>query len=477
MALVDMSPRGPARRGRAPAETDSSGPSRLRLRGLRPHQLLILGFAGSIAVGAVLLRLPISSRGPPLSWTNALFTATSAVCVTGLVVVDTGGDLSAFGQAVLLVLFQMGGLGIMTFSTLLLLAARGRPSLAAMEATGEALGTSHPSHVREMVKGVVLVTLAVEAAAVVVLFALFLFHRTAAQTVLHCAWSALFHSVSAFCNAGFSLYSDSLAAYRGAWGVNLVVMALVILGGIGFPVMRDIARKLRAWRKGEKSAPVGLHTKIVLVTTATLLVLGTLSLLATEWGGARGLPAHERLLSALFQSTAARTAGFSTVNVGKLAPATLFFIAFLMFIGASPCSTGGGIKTSTLGVLGVLAVSKLRGREEPSAFGRSIPRRVVSRAVTVAILSGLLVLAFIWLLLVSEGDRFRSVDVVFEAVSAFGTVGLSTGITPRLATASKLLLVALMFIGRLGPLTIVVLISRRERPDGVKYPSEPLLIG
>lgn len=464
------------------ANTSSPGgePARRRWTELRPHQMLLLGFAGAIAVGTVLLRLPVSSAGETLSWTNALFTATSGVCVTGLVVVDTGSDLSAFGQAVVLGLFQIGGLGIMTFSTLLLIAAGSRPSLAAIEATGEALGASRMKDVRGMVKGVVLVTLAVEALGLVVLFVLFLWHARAGESAARCAWSALFHSVSAFCNAGFGLHSDSLERYQGAWSVNLVVMALIIVGGIGFPVMRDLRGAWEQRRRGERRVSLALHTKIVLLTTAALLVLGTLSFLATEWGNDESLaalPFHRRLISAMFQSTTARTAGFSTVGIGKLAPATLFFIAFLMFVGASPCSTGGGIKTSTLGVLGVLAVSKLRGREEPCAFGRSVPRRVVSRAVTVAILSGLVVMAFVWLVLVCEGERFAFRRILFEVMSAFGTVGLSTGITPELRTASKLLLSALMFIGRLGPLTIVVSISRRERPDRVKFPAEPLLIG
>ncbi|MHC4250488.1 MAG: TrkH family potassium uptake protein [Planctomycetota bacterium] len=472
MALIDMTAQGPAR-------TRSWVPE------LRPHQLLVLGFAGCIAVGTVLLRLPASAAREALSWTDALFTATSAVCVTGLIVVDTGSDLSGFGQAVTLVLLQIGGLGIMTFSTLFLLAAGGRPSLAAMTATGEALGTSRMKDVRGMVVRVVKVTLAVEAAAIILLFVLFVARRGSDQTVGGCAWSALYHSVSAFCNAGFGLHSDSLERYQGAWDVNLVIVTLIIVGGIGFPVLRDLARFVRAPRKGGKRLSLSLHSKIVLLTTALLLVLGTVSFLATEWGNEASLaslPVHRRFLAAFFQSTTARTAGFSTLNIGALAPATLFFMVFLMFVGASPCSTGGGVKTTTLGILGVLAISKLRGREEPSAFGRSIPRQVVSRAVTVALLSLLLVVTFTWMLLVTEKSaladgRFSFMQVVFEAVSAFATVGLSTGITSSLGGASKLLLVALMFVGRLGPLTVVVSVARRERPDKVKYPAEQLMVG
>jgi len=472
MALIDMTSKGPAR-------TKSWVPE------FSAHQLLVLGFAGCIAVGAVLLRLPVSAAGVALSWTDALFTATSAVCVTGLVVVDTGKDLSGFGQAVTLVLFQIGGLGIMTFSTLFLLAAGGRPSLAAMTATGEALGTSRMKDIRGTVISVIKLTLAIEAVAVLLLCVIFVVRRSSDETVMGCGWSALYHSVSAFCNAGFGLHSDSLERYKGAWDVNLVIVSLIIVGGIGFPVLRDLRRFFSSRGKGGKQPSLSLHSKIVLITTALLLVLGTVSFLATEWGnedGLASLPVHKRFLAAFFQSTTARTAGFSTLSIGKLAPATLFFMAFLMFVGASPCSTGGGVKTTTLGILGVLAISKLRGREEPTAFNRSIPREVVSRAVTVALLSLLLLVTFIWLLLVSERGRLASgefsfMQVVFEAISAFGTVGLSTGITSALGGASKFLLIALMFVGRLGPLTVVVSVARRERPDKVKFPAEQLMVG
>lgn len=471
MALIDMT-------GQVPVRSKSWVPE------LRPHQLLVLGFAGCIVIGTVLLRLPASAVKGALSWTDALFMSTSAVCVTGLVVVDTGADLSGFGQAVTLVLFQIGGLGIMTFSTLFLLAAGGRPSLAAMAVTGETLGTSRLRDIRGMVVRVIKFTLAIEAVAVLILFVMFVARRGDGESVLGCFWSALYHSVSAFCNAGFGLYSDSLGRYRGAWDVNIVIISLVIIGGIGFPVLRDLMRYFRAPRKGERHA-LSFHSKIVLITTALLLVLGTVSFLATEWGNAdslASLPVHKRFLAAFFQSTTARTAGFSTLDIGKLAPATLFFMGFLMFVGASPCSTGGGVKTTTLGILGVLAISKLRGREEPTAFNRSIPREVVSRAVTVALLSLLMVVTFTWLLLLTErsalaSGRFSFMQVIFEAVSAFATVGLSTGITSTLGGASKFLLIALMFVGRLGPLTVVVSVARRERPDKVKFPAEQLMVG
>jgi len=472
----------------SPAGTlEEDGPvvRRRKPSGMRAHRMLIGGFAACIAVGTVLLMLPAARAQPvaggeaeSLTWTEALFTSTSAVCVTGLTVVDTGSYLSPFGQLVVLILFQLGGLGIMTVSTLLLIMSGSRPSLAAMAATGEALGTSRASEVLGMLRSVILFTVAVEAVGAVLLAAFFTIECPADRAAAPCAWSGLFHAVSAFCNAGFGLHADSLEGYRGAWGVNVVVMALIVTGGIGFPVLRDLRRIFLA-RQGADSRPtLSLHSKIVLVATAALLVAGTLAFAATEWHGRlAGLPLGERVLASMFQSTAARTAGFSTVGVGQLAPATLFLVMVLMFVGASPCSTAGGIKTSTVGVLGALVFSKLRGREEPCAFGRSIHPQSVARATTVALLAGLVVLAFTWLMLVADGGRFGLREVMFEVVSAFGTVGLSTGITADLGTASRLMLVALMFIGRLGPLTVVLSVSRMDQPDRVQYPSETLLIG
>jgi len=459
---------------------EGSAPRRWRLVELRPHQMLVLGFAACVAFGALLLMLPAASRRvPPLRWDEAVFTATSAVCVTGLTVVDTGSDLSPFGQAIVLVLIQVGGLGIMTFSTLLLFAAGGRPSLAAIEATGQSMGVP-PSDIRSMVRSVVLVTFALEMAGALALFALFARTSPQGEGLAARAWSAVFHSVSAFCNAGFSLRSEGLERYRDSWGVCAVFMVLILAGGIGFPVLREAGISLRSRWRSERRPPVSLHAKLALSTSVVLLVLGAAAFLATEWSNPQSLaslPLGTKVLAAVFQSTAARTAGFSTVQIGSLAPATLLLLMFLMFVGASPCSTGGGIKTTTLGVLAVTAASKLRGHEEPRAFGRSLPGQVISRAVTVLLLSGMLVLTFVWFVLVAEGQRFGFGKVAFEAVSAFGTVGLSTGITKELGTVARMLLVVLMFAGRLGPLTLVVSVSRREGPERIRYPSEGLLVG
>jgi trk system potassium uptake protein TrkH len=348
-----------------------------------------------------------------------------------------------------------------------------------MEATRESVGAAQPAETRGMLRRVVLMTAAIEAIGLLFLFTALAVNRTPGESIATVLWSSVFHTVSAFCNAGFGLHADSLERYRAAWSVNIVIMVLIMVGGIGFPVLRDLSRIVRAKFRGEDAPRLTLHSKVVLITTGLLLTVGALGFMVTEWNGKglAGMPVHAKVISAMFQSTTARTAGFSTVSIGALAPATLFMAVVLMFIGASPCSTGGGIKTSTVGVIGVLAISKLRGREEPCAFGRSIRREAVTRALTVALLAGIVVVAFVWFVMVAEAGRFGFGQIVFEAMSAFGTVGLSTGITPELGTVSRLLLVALMYIGRLGPLTVVVSVARREQPDLVQYPSEPVMIG
>lgn len=470
------------------ASTSASSAIPLRRAGfrLRPPQLLVLGFAGLIFVGMLLLKLPFAGSGRSLTWVEALFTATSAVCVTGLVVVDTGADLSAFGQTVVLFLFQTGGLGIMTVSTLFLLAAGGRPSLAAAEATGSALGEDGVLSVRGTVKRVVATTVAVELVGIGLLFLFFIRHGPRGAGGAGVAWWSVFHAVSAFCNAGFCLSAASLGQYAGDAAVSLTVMLLVITGGIGFPVLRDLARRL-AWRFRRTAAEDGeppprprlsLHTKLVLAITGTLLLAGALMTLVLEWDGALGgLSPGGKILASFFLSTTARTAGFNTVATSGLGLAVLFGVMLMMFVGASPGSTGGGVKTTTAGVLFVAAFSRLRGRPEPGAFGRSIGGQVLWKAAVVILMGGSVLASLTWLLLVFEGGNFALHRLLFEAFSAFGTVGLSTGITRELGTLARLVLVALMFIGRLGPLSVALAISRKGLPAKLSYPAENVLIG
>jgi trk system potassium uptake protein TrkH len=298
-------------------------------------------------------------------------------------------------------------------------------------------------------------------------------------------WSAVFHSVSAFCNAGFSLFPDSLVRYRGDLAVNLGITGLIILGGLGFLASMELRDQLLARLRRLRPPQATLHTRLVLLVTLMLLVGGAAVYLVLEWGNLlRGLPMGERLLAAWFMSVTPRTAGFNTIDYGQASSETLFFTIFLMFVGASPGSTGGGIKTTTFGLLVALVLARWRGRGRASVFHRTIPHAVMDRALLLAMLAWALVSLAIGLLATVEsgGAPFHSADprfvaLMFEAVSAFGTVGLSTGITPQLAAGSKLVLSALMFAGRVGPLTLVLAIGPRQQRGRYRYAEENVMVG
>ncbi len=443
-------------------------------RPLKPVQLLALSFATVVSLGTLALWLVSNFTGKELRFLDAFFTATSAVCVTGLTVVDTGKHFNFWGQLVILVLLQAGGLGIMTFGTFFLLTVGRRVSLAAREAVEESIGVG--PKLGEVLRNVLIMTATFEVLGAVAFFFIFLGHEPPAARA---AWYAIFHSVSAFCNAGFSLYSTSMEGFRGSIPLNLLMMALIVTGGIGFVVLLDLKDWL--FSKDRAKARLSLHTKVVLATTAVLILAGAAIILPLEWTKAfAGMPAREKFLAAFFQSVTARTAGFNTARISLLCGPTLFLTMLLMFIGASPCSTGGGVKTSTLGTLVIVALSRLRGKEESSAFGRSIPEYVIWRAVGVALIGVSAVAVFTLAIMASErfaGSGARFEQILFETFSAFGTVGLSTGVTPRLASASKLLICALMFTGRVGPLSLAVALAPREKRELVKLPAESILVG
>ncbi len=445
----------------------------------RPAQLSLLGFASAIAVGTALLLLPISTRSGSLSLVDALFTATSAVCVTGLIVVDTGQYFTPFGQFVIMLLIQVGGLGIMTISTGLLIGLGRRASIQAKMAMAEDMAVMRVRDHRYLVRSVVLLTLGFEVVGFVCLLPVF----WREHGFLRGAWLAAFHAVSAFCNAGFSLYSDSLCAYRTNLWLNVVVCALIVAGGIGFVVLWDL------WqcrpRGDAHRSRLTLHTKLVLSATGVLIVAGTLLV----WGIERnvslaGMGWFGQLQCAFFQSVTARTAGFNTIAIDQMSNATLFILAMLMFVGASPCSTGGGIKTTTVAVLVAVALSRFRGRESASIAKRRVPANVVSRSVTLALAATVLVCLFTaMLMIVEQGEvahvqsRGMFLSLFFEAVSAFGTVGLSMGATSTLSVAGKLLVTLLMYIGRVGPVALMLALAKREGADPIRYPDESVVIG
>lgn len=433
--------------------------------------VLIYGFASIIAVGAILLMLPVSSKGGQfISPMNAFFTATSAVCVTGLVVVDTANHWTPFGQAVLISLVQIGGFGFMTSATLILLAFGRRIGLKEKVLISESMGIARLGGLLKFVGLMALFTVLLEAAGAAGFYHYFSTEYGREESL----WLAVFQSISAFNNAGFDLSGDfrSLSIFQSSPSILLVTAVLIVLGGISFLVVADLFRA--KWRLPRLS----LDSKLVLTTTALLLLIGTLVIFTTESGNSAtlaNLPLPMRLLNAFFLSVSARTAGFSTIDIGHLANYALFFIMILMFIGGASGSTAGGIKVNNFSMLVSTIWSSIRGREYPGAFSREFHPQQIYRALAVVLLSLVFVWAMVFLLTVTEGSRF--IDLLFETISAFGTVGYSTGITPNLSLAGRLIIAITMFVGRLGPLTLTLALVQRQQITKYRYPKESVRIG
>lgn len=461
---------------------------RILLKRIRPEWILIGSFAMLILVGTLLLLLPRASALPedPIRPLDALFTATSAACVTGLVVRDPGTEFSGLGQTLILVLFQAGGLGIMTFVAFLALTSARSLPMANTMALKHLLSTSSVSEMRRHIWVVLIFTVVVELAGALIIYA----WLPVKDDPLKAAGWSLFHAVSAFCNAGFALERDSLMGYQGETGVLVTLMALIVLGGLGFLVVTDVVgiqltrlpliRDVPIVRRFNRRIPVyrlPLQTRLSLIVTGLLLGVG---LAGFWWLEAGHLLAGESLPGALgiaaFQSVTSRTAGFNTVAIDALQPATLLLLMALMVIGASPVSTGGGIKTVTLGVLVLAMRALLTGRERVEAFGRALPQKAVFAALSVAVLylvaAGLGVFA---VALFDPGIPLQKQS--FEVISALSTVGLSTGITAELSTGSKLVLCVLMFIGRVGPLSLALSMFRGTPHVRYQYPEEDLVVG
>lgn len=456
-----------------PAEYRTEPPPRRR-RALPPALVLIYGFAAMIAFGTVLLALPVSSAGgQPTPLLDALFTATSAVCVTGLTVVDTGTHWSGFGQVVILLLIQAGGFGFMTSSTLLLLlVVRRRTRLRDRVLVQETIGRGGLGDVSGVVRRVALFTLLAEAAGAIVLG-----WAMAGQGfgLGGSAWYGVFHSVSAFNNAGFDLMGavgqSSVRGFVTDYAVLGALGILVFIGGLGYAIVEDMVSR-RRWRR------LALETKVVVVTTLALVVGGAVLIGLTEWNNVRtlgSLPDDRRALNAVFESVVLRTAGFSSLDTAGLLQPTLFVVMALMFIGGASGSTAGGIKVNTFSVLLIAIASTALGKPSAEAFGRRIQHVVVYRALAVALLyiAALFILGFTLELLSAE----QFVDVLFEAVSALGTVGASRGITAGLPDMAHVVLVLAMFIGRLGPLTLVLALTARARPVSYRHAVESVRIG
>lgn len=442
---------------------------------LKPAQMLALSFLFTIGVGTYFLTLPAATADQQgASLLNALFTATSATCVTGLIVVDTSTYWSRFGQTVILILIQIGALGIMTISTSAGLLLGRRLGLRERVVLHEIFDEAMAEELIRLIRNIVKLTMVIELVGFALLVVKFAGRMPRWTETLY---QAVFHSVSAFCNAGFSLASDSLMKFVDDLGVNLIISTLIILGGLGYAVLGGLSSlwpMKRSIRLGWKA--LSLHAKLTLVTSLVLISLGTVLFFFFEFDNTLlHLPLKDQIVAAYFQSVTARTAGFNTVDIGQLKPTTLFVLMILMFIGASPGSTGGGIKTTTVAVLILSVRSIVRQREEVEAFGRTISRTMIYKAAAIAVISlGVVLTLFLILLAVEQGDFLA---LAFEAVSAFGTVGLSMGITPQLTVWGKLIIITMMYVGRIGPLTLALAIGEPERRLRIAYPQGRVWIG
>ncbi|MFO7817272.1 MAG: TrkH family potassium uptake protein [Thermodesulfobacteriota bacterium] len=451
---------------------------------LNPFVFPVFLFAVTIMVGTLVLHLPISLAEDEISWVDALFTATSATCVTGLIVVDTGSFFSEFGQWVILVLIQLGGLGIMTYASLIFFLWRKKISITDNIAVGQTLLHSAGFRLGKFLQKMVLTVIGIEVVGAVVMHFL--------SPVEFTFFSSAFHSVSAFCNAGFSLFPDSLSRFQGNWPVNLCFIALIILGGLGFGVIMEVSGlyhpTLSRGKPGiTKKRKISWHSRIVVQTTLFLILFGWAVFLFTEPVGGieksgTGWGAH--ILASLFQSVTSRTAGFNTVEIGGMTNASLLILILLMFIGGSPASCAGGIKTTTFRSLLAFAWSSIRGRRQVVIGKFALNRETVNKLMALVIFSLVIIFTSAFVLLIIEGQKLPHshshgifIKTLFECVSAFATVGLSTGITSDLSTAGKLVITVLMFTGRLGLILFLSLLQSWQRPEHFSRAEETLMVG
>ena len=438
---------------------------------------ICIGFLTVITAGTLLLMLPFATANG--EWNNpivALFTATSAVCVTGLIVVDTGSYFSPLGQGIILLLIQLGGLGYMTATTVLLLLLGKRLGLKDRLAIQQSLDTAELSSAASLIKSIIAMTMLFELSGIFLLMPRFANDYSPGRSL----WLSIFHSISAFNNAGFSLFSDSLVQYAHSPWINAVIAGLVIFGGIGYQVIMEMFIWVRdRIQRKRKHQVFSLHFKVVTSTSVVLLALGTLAFFAVEFFNPATLgpePANIKLMEAGFQSVIMRTAGFNSIDIGAMETSSLFIAIALMFIGASPGSTGGGIKTTTVRILLNCTRTVLKGEDEVLAYQREIPDKRVLKAIGVVVASAMtVVMVTILLSLTDPGIEF--IDLLFETVSAFATVGLSTGITSELSTLGQLVIIVTMYIGRVGVLLLMSALLGDPRPSTIHYPEEDLLVG
>ncbi len=438
-------------------------------RRLSAPRLIALGFATLMVLGTLLLKLPVSAR-EDISWTDAFFVSVSASTVTGLSTIDFPTTFTTFGETMVMVLVQVGGLGIMTLTTLGALLVGRRVGFRDLLTVREEIGTiDSPRNTLRLVGQIAGITLLVELLGAALLSLGF---ARGGRDIGEAAYQGIFHAIMAFCNAGFTtLPGGDLLPYAGSPLVVTSLVLLIILGGLGFPVLINLYYYRRRWR-------LTVHSKLVLITTVALILFGVASVAALEWTNPDTLgssPSGTRLLMSLFQGVTPRTAGFQTVSYAEMREPTLLVQTGLMFVGAGPASTGGGVKVTTLALLALVVLAQVRGEEDVAAFGRQLPRELIGKAFAVLSLSALLVLAATLALMLSDG--LALLPAIFEITSAFGTVGLSLDVTPQLSGFGKLLVAGIMFLGRVGPITLILALSARQRKRSYAYPQEDIAIG
>lgn len=438
---------------------------------MSPPQLITAVFFCLIAIGAILLSMPFSSsNGESVGFLNALFTSVSAVCVNGLVVLDTGSAFSVPGQVIIMILIQIGGLGFMTLGVMVAILLGKKIGLKQRLIIQQTTQSTSARGLVRLSLYMVLIVFSFESIATLVLT----FRWESEMGLGKAAYYALFHSISAFNNAGFALWPDGLSRYVGDPTVNITILILFIVGGLGYIVVIDILRK-RSWKK------LSLHSKIVIVSTFTLFLIGFLLLFLLEsWNSATygHLTVGERLLASAFQSMTPRSAGFNTLDIGSMLAVSQFILIILMFIGAASGGTGGGVKINTIVVLILATINTFRGGGQVHAFNRKISQDAVMRALAVVISSLTFVLLITILLTITENmveDHF--LEILFEATSAFSTTGLSMGLTGELSTAGKIIVLITMYIGRLGPLTLAYALAQKKQTSKIGYPEDHVLIG
>lgn len=436
-----------------------------------PAQVIVWGFAAAVAVGTCLLMLPVAKEGPGgATFLEALFTSTSSVCVTGLITVDTPVFWTGFGQAVILALIQLGGFGVMSSAALLGVLMARKLGLRSRLLAASETKSDGPGEVRRVLLGVLAISLATEAALALILMIRFMdgYEYSAGDAL----WHGVFHSISSFNNAGFALHSDNLMGFATDPLICLPIAVAVIVGGLGFPVLFELRREYR------KPLHWSMNTKLVLSGTVVLLLAGTAFLSAVEWDNPATLGAmrpEERVLAGFFQSVITRTAGFNSIDISQMHPVSWLGMDILMFIGGGPAGTAGGLKITTFAVLLFILIAELRGNTAVNIFDKRLSRAVHRQAISVVLLAiALVVGSTMFLMLITDFGLDR---ILFETVSAFATVGLSTGITASLPPAGQIVLILLMFIGRLGPVTLGVALAVRERAVLYEYPKERPLIG